>query len=97
MHLYPFVDVDNGATVTLPDDSTLRVENGMLESPTIPAEFHEALCYKAIAHGYEKTADGLQQAQYFEQKWQQALIDGKKEANNHKQEQGSMVIVGRDF
>ena len=92
-HDSPFVSIDTGVT----NANSIRIETGMLESPVIPPEFHEALTYKAIAHGYEKAPDGLQQAQYFHEKFNQAVRDGMKEANSHKTEEASVVIQGRDF
>jgi len=92
-HDSPFVSTDAGAE----NSEEIRIETGMQESPVIPPEYHEALTYKAIAHGYEKNPDGLQQAQYFHEKFNRIIIDGKMEANTHKAEEGSVVIQGRDF
>tara|TARA_R100001594_G_scaffold139227_2_gene183458 strand:- start:736 stop:1128 length:393 start_codon:yes stop_codon:yes gene_type:complete len=92
-HDSPFVGADAGAT----NSNSIRIETGMQESPVIPPEYHEALTYKAIAHGYEKDPGGLEQAQYFHNKFNQAVADGKRESNTHKAEEGSVVIQGRDF
>lgn len=54
------------------------------ESPAIPEEFHEILSYYAIARGYEKRADGLQQAQYFRRLFDLGINNGKKYANKGK-------------
>lgn len=91
-HDSPFVSPDNGASV-----SGVRVETGMVESPVIPVEYHEAICYKAIAHGYEKRLDTLPQAKYFLSKFEKAVASGKQEANTHKSEENSVVIQGREF
>ncbi len=91
-HDSPFVGVPNGAL----NSGSVRVETGMNESPVIPVEFHESLCYKAIAHGYEK-AGNIQQAQYFLGKFEMACAEGKKEANSHKSEETSVVIMGTEL
>jgi hypothetical protein len=91
-HDSPFVAPDAGSTV-----SGVRVETGMVESPVIPVEYHEAICYKAIAHGYEKRLDTLPQAKYFLSKFEKAVASGKQEANTHKSEESSVVIQGREF
>ena len=91
-HDSPFV----GATTGDENANNVKVEIGMSESPSIPVEFHEALCYKAIAHGYEKLGD-IKQAQYFLGKFEMACAEGKKEANSHKSEESSVVIMGTDL
>ena len=91
-HDSPFVGATTGAT----NSDSVRIETGMSESPAIPVEFHEALCYKAIAHGYEKSGD-IKQAQYFLGKFEMACIEGKKEANSHKSEESSVIIMGNDL
>ena len=91
-HDSPFVSADNGASA-----SGVRIETGMLESPVLPVEYHEAICYKAIAHGYEKRLETLPQAKYFLSKFEKAIADGKQEANSHKSDESSVVIVGREF
>ena len=69
----------------------------MTQSPVIPVEYHEAICYKAIAHGYEKRVETLPQAKYFLSKYENAVAQGKQEANSHKSEENSIVIQGREF
>tara|TARA_R100000781_G_C4081816_1_gene127977 strand:+ start:789 stop:1172 length:384 start_codon:yes stop_codon:yes gene_type:complete len=91
-HDSPFV----GATTGAENTNNVKVEIGMSESPNIPVEFHEALCYKAIAHGYEKLGD-IKQAQYFLGKFEMACAEGKKEANSHKSEESSVVIMGAEL
>tara|TARA_R110002072_G_scaffold125008_1_gene260647 strand:- start:168 stop:557 length:390 start_codon:yes stop_codon:yes gene_type:complete len=93
-HDSPFVGATNGATNGSPNN--VRIEIGMSQSPVIPVEFHEALCYKAIAHGYEKSGN-LDQAKYFLTKFELTCIEGKKEANSHKSEESSVVIMGTDL
>lgn len=91
-HDSPFVGTDAGAQ----NSDSVRVETGLNESPVIPTEFHEALCYKAIAHGYEKKGE-LKQAGYFLAKFERAMAIGSKEANSHKSEESSIVIPGTEF
>ena len=91
-HDSPFV----GSTVGATNSNSVSIETGMSESPVVPVEFHEALCYKAIAHGYEK-AGNIEQAQYFLGKFELACSEGKKEANSHKSEESSVVIMGNEF
>tara|TARA_R100000781_G_scaffold111803_1_gene78529 strand:- start:26 stop:418 length:393 start_codon:yes stop_codon:yes gene_type:complete len=92
-HDAPFVKTETGAT----NSNSVRIEHGMTESPVIPVEYHEAICYKAIAHGYEKRLDTLPQAKYFLSKYEKAIASGKQEANTHKSEESSIVIQGREF
>ena len=95
-HDFPMVKSDNGATVADGSGGTIRTATGMLEAPTIPVEYHEALTYKAIAHGYEKKGE-LKQAQYFHQKFIMAIAEGKQEANSHKSEETGISIIGTEF
>lgn len=48
--------------------------------PTIPEQFHDALVNKAIALGYEKNAETLQLAQYFNGKFEDDIKNGRKYA-----------------
>tara|TARA_R100000278_G_scaffold114205_1_gene92631 strand:- start:4 stop:387 length:384 start_codon:yes stop_codon:yes gene_type:complete len=91
-HDAPFVSTNTGAT----NSSGVRIEIGVSQSPVIPVEFHEAITYKAIAHGYEKQGD-IKQAQYFLGKFEMACAEGKKEANSHKAEESSIQIMQREF
>jgi len=98
MHLHcsrhdsPFVSTDNGAT----NAGGVRIETGVTQSPVIPMEYHEAITYKAIAHGYEKKGE-ITQAQYFLRKFEMACAEGKREANSHKSEENSIQIIQREF
>ena len=91
-HDSPMVSAESGAK----NSDGVRVETGMTESPVIPVEFHEALTYKAIAHGYEKKGE-LQTADYFHKKFNIAISEGKMEANSHKSDEASIQIIGTDF
>jgi len=51
------------------------------EAPNIPSEFHEALTYKVIADLYARDPRTIQLAQFWDQKFQMAIRDGKKYAN----------------
>ena len=95
-HDFPFVKVDAGGTVSDGAGGTIRVETGMDESPTIPVEYHEALTYKAIAHGYEKKGE-IKMAQYFHNKFDMACAQGKQESNSHKSEELGIAIQGTEF
>jgi len=90
-HDAPFVSAENGAQT-----NNIRIEHGMKESPVIPVEYHEALTYKAIAHGYEKKGE-MKIASYFHQKFNAVCAEGKQEANSHKSEESSIQIIGTDF
>ncbi len=90
-HDAPFVATETGAKT-----GEIRIEHGMTESPVLPVEYHEALTYKAIAHGYEKKGE-LKLADYFHQKFAIACAEGKQEANSHKSEESSIIIMGTDF
>jgi len=91
-HDSPFISAETGSTNT----DSVRVTTGMKESSVIPVEYHEALTYKAIAHGYEKKGE-LKQAEYFHNKFALACAEGKQEANSHKTEENSIIIQGREF
>lgn len=95
-HDFPFVKVDNGGTVADGAGGTIRVETGIKESPTMPVEYHEILTYKAIAHGYEKKGNP-KMAQYFHNKFAEAIAKGKQEANSHKSEEVGINIIGTEF
>ena len=91
-HDSPMVSAESGAK----NSDGVRVETGMTESPVIPVEFHEALTYKAIAHGYEKKGE-LKIADYFHKKFAMSVAEGKQEANSHKSDEASINIIGTDF
>jgi len=93
-HDGPFVSLENGGNNT--EDPPVRIAIGMKESPVIPVEYHEALTYKAIAHGYEKRGE-IKQAEYFHKKFAIACAEGKQEANSHKTEENSIIVQGREF
>ena len=57
---------------------------GMEESPAIPEEFHETLTHYAVARGYEKRPDMINNAIYFRNLWQQELNKAKKESDINK-------------
>ncbi len=69
---------------------------GMEESPAIPAEFHETLTHYAVARGYEKKPDMINNAIYFRNLWQQELNKAKKESDINK-DGTSYFIRGYDF
>tara|TARA_R100000664_G_C2730427_1_gene121126 strand:- start:70 stop:720 length:651 start_codon:yes stop_codon:yes gene_type:complete len=69
---------------------------GLTESPNIPEEFHEVLTHYAIARGYEKRPDMINNAIYFRNLWQQELNKAKKEADINK-DGTPYFIQGYDF
>ena len=91
-HDGPFISSETGGD----NSDTVRIAIGMKESPVIPVEYHEALTYKAIAHGYEKRGE-IKQAEYFHNKFAIACAEGKQEANSHKTEENSIIVQGREF
>jgi hypothetical protein len=69
---------------------------GMLESPVLPDEFHEALAYKVIQQGYERKPEQLALAQYFKAQFEEMVAEAKKSAN--KDFDGSTIrIMGHDY
>jgi len=70
---------------------------GMLESPSIPEEFHEALTYYVIAKGYEKVPEGkgLNQAMYFRRLYKELVNEAKRNSNREKS--GVYSVKGYDF
>jgi hypothetical protein len=51
------------------------------EVPAIPEEFQEALVDFAMCKAYETKPDGLQNASYFKMKFDKAVVEGKRYAN----------------
>jgi len=100
-----FTSVTEAKTVTLfcikEDDDFVADDTsvtgiGMLESPNIPDEFHEALAYRVIQQGYERKPELIQLASYFKGQFEQAISEAKKSAN--KQYDGSSyAIKGHSF
>jgi len=69
---------------------------GMLESPSIPEEFHEALAYVAIARGYEKNPQTINNAIYFRNLFKEEISRGKQHANKDK-DGTAYFIQGHDY
>jgi len=69
---------------------------GMDESPNIPEEFHEALAYMAIAKGYEKNPQLINNAIYFRNLFKEEVARGKQHANKDK-DGTSYFIKGYDY
>ena len=67
-------------------------EYGVLESE-LPLEFHEALVSYAIAKGYEKSPDALNQAKYFTEQYIRAVGDGIAFASRGKVSGNTRAIV----
>tara|TARA_R100001443_G_scaffold21147_3_gene33362 strand:- start:1428 stop:1820 length:393 start_codon:yes stop_codon:yes gene_type:complete len=68
----------------------------MEESPAIPEEFHETLTHFAIARGYERKPELMNNAIYFRNLWQQELNKAKREADINK-DGTPYFIQGYDF
>jgi len=69
---------------------------GMNETPNIPVDFHDALTHYVIMKGYEMKPEAIQLAQYFENKWNMCINDGREYTNTDMQ--GSTPsIVPYDF
>ena len=75
---------------------------GMDEEPNLPTQFHRALAYKVIAHGYEiqgsqeEDANVLQLANYWNTKFEQEVMEAKKYANR-KRNSGGYSIIPQDY
>ena len=69
------LDSDFGDT----DSTTGKI--GPTESPSIPAEFHEALTYKVFERLHSQNPQTIQVAQYWLSRFQATIIEGKKYAN----------------
>jgi hypothetical protein len=63
------------------DTSTGTGKIGPAESPTIPAEFHEAITYKVLARLYSQNPTTIQVSSFWEQKFNAAIVEAKKYAN----------------
>mgnify|MGYP003118515998 FL=1 len=51
--------------------------SAMTEQSELPTQFHQYLVDKAIQLGYEQTQDGVQQALYFENKFERGIKEAK--------------------
>ena len=78
------------------DDDTDSGAIGFLESPNIPDEFHEALTYKVIQQGYERKPDAIQLADYFSNKFNEAVAEAKK-VSNKDYDNSSYSIKGHNY
>ena len=54
---------------------------GPTESPSIPSEYHTALTYRVLSTLYSQNPQTIQVAQYWDQKFHEAILHAKKEAN----------------
>ena len=54
---------------------------GPTESPSIPSEYHEPLTYRVLSKLYAQNPQTIQVAQYWDQRFHEALLHAKKEAN----------------
>ncbi len=68
---------------------------GLLESPKFPEEFHMALVYNVLGSLYAGKPETIQVAQYWDMKYQQAIVDAKKRKNSIQG--GSTIIKGAEF
>ena len=50
----------------------------LTHEPEFPTEFHEALVMYAIFKGYERSADGLENAQYFKAEYLKKVLEGQR-------------------
>jgi len=101
-----YSDPDAGATVRLhvtKYDTPFGTESGgnslgEEDSSNIPSQFHRALAYWVIAHGYEiqgsqeEDASVLQLAQYWGQKFEKEIIEAKKYSNKRRNDSGYNII-----
>ena len=85
---------DNEDESFIADDTGIGI--GMLESPTIPEEFHEALTYMAIAKGYERNPQTINNAIYFRNLFKEEVSKGKQHANKDK-DGTAYFIQGHDY
>ena len=59
-------------------------------------ELHDLLLWKVLQMAYERTAAGLNQAQYFNMKYDAGLKEAKKHGRSHRYH-GPRQIVPQDF
>jgi hypothetical protein len=71
-----YISIDEAKTVTV---HVVKHDENFVASGT-----GIALANYAIARGYELNPQTLQSAQYFEQKWKEAIREGKKYANQDR-------------
>lgn len=84
-----FTGPDGSKTVTIfatSLDSNFDTTSGTgkispTESPSIPAEFHEALTYKVLEKLYSVNMETLKASEYWASKFDRAIIEGKRYAN----------------
>ena len=65
---------------------------GLEESPNIPEDFHDALTHFVIMKGYEMKPEAIQLAQYFENKWNMCLSEGREYSNTDMQGSTPSII-----
>tara|TARA_R100000781_G_C4051322_1_gene117693 strand:+ start:438 stop:854 length:417 start_codon:yes stop_codon:yes gene_type:complete len=65
---------------------------GLEESPNIPQDFHDALTHFVIMKGYEMKPEAIQLAQYFENKWNMCINEGKEYSNSDMQGSTPSII-----
>ena len=61
-------------------------------SPNIPVDFHDALTHFVIMKGYEMKPEAIQLAQYFENKWNMCINEGKEYSNSDMQGSTPSII-----
>ena len=100
---YLLEGVNEADTVSAGVASWVKVSPiGMDEEPNLPTQFHRALAYKVIAHGYEiqgsqeEDANVLQLANYWNTKFEQEVMEAKKYANR-KRNSGGYSIIPQDY
>jgi len=84
----------SGSAITL-TISTLTIPSGKIgisESPNIPEDFHDALTHFVIMKGYEMKPEAIQLAQYFENKWNMCINEGKEYSNTDMQGSTPSII-----
>jgi len=84
-HLYCTIKPDKYA-VGISQDVELRFDSTL----------HDLVLWKVLEMGYERSAAGLQQAQYFGMKYIRGLKEAKKQGRSHKY-YGPRRLVQYDF
>tara|TARA_R110000744_G_C19189409_1_gene543684 strand:- start:43 stop:459 length:417 start_codon:yes stop_codon:yes gene_type:complete len=66
---------------------------GMKETSNIPVDFHDALTHYVIMKGYEMKPEAIQLAQYFENKWNMCINDGREYTNTDMQGSTPSIVL----
>ena len=90
MYCKEVAQVDNGSGTALSEFSTGSSIN-LNEFSLLPSQFHEALIAKVMEKLYRRQPEGVQMAEYWRSVYDKFVLEGKKYANQNKNDSGFTV------